>query len=152
MSTVNIRCDFKSTNHDTLSEINGKFNFWRSDNEFLLPNVRKISCKPDRICFTKILNVQFQLLRVLKNNEPPKVKELVHQFASAERVSEYLKEVFNDINVDITFTEGRYENQGILTIENRENSVIMFEAEKSLMYCLGLLDLKDINGRKIDID
>ena len=48
--------------------------------------------------------------------------------------------------MNINFTKDKLAHQGILTIENPSEFSYEVEADKTFLFCLGLLDLYDMKG------
>lgn len=143
---VSLKCCFKCENYNTLCQAEGNFKFSECDVEFLLSDLKKINFKADRLIFTKIFNVKNQVLRSYKNGTLYKSKKLVYHSASAEQVSNYIKEIFSETNVKISFEKSKLAFQGVMSIENKERVQYEIEADKTLLFCLGLLELKDLKG------
>lgn len=144
--TVSLKCSFKCENYNTLCRAEGSFKFSECDVEFLLSDLKKINFKADRLIFTKVFNVKNQVLRSFKNGALYKSKELIYHSASAEQVSNYINDLFSGTNVNIKFEKSKLTFQGVMSIENKERVQYEIEADKTLLFCLGLLELKDLKG------
>ena len=144
--SVIIKCNYKNENYNTLYRTDGNFKFSNSDVDFLIPHVSKLNFRADRIMFTKILNIKKQTIKAYKDNILVKSIELIPQCASAQKCSDFLKKLFEESDININFTKDKLAYQGLLTIENTSESNYEVEADKTFLFCLGLLDLDDIKG------
>ena len=145
--SVIIKCDYKNENYNTLFRIDGNFKYSSSDVDFLLPQVTKLNFRADRITFTKILNLKNQVVKLYRNNILYKSKDVMQQCASAQTISDILKYLVSGTNIKINFKKERLAYQGVLSIENPGHDIYEIEADKSLLFCLGLLDLNELKGR-----
>ena len=145
MSTL-LKCNYKCENYNTLHTIDGNFKFSDCDVEFLLPKVTNLNFKADRITFTKVLNIKKQVLKIYKDNELYNLQYLIHHCASSFQVFSYLKQLFSGTNLNLTFVEDKLTYLGMINIKNPDQTMYEIEADKTLLFCLGLLELKDIKG------
>ncbi len=149
MSDVSLKCNFLNENHTSIEQPSGKFHYENSDSEFLLSQVTKLTLRPDRIKFTKILNLKNQTMKTFKNGVALKEREIVCQNASAIKLYTIVDDLFIGSGLLLDWKNGKLPYQGAMNINNDGNDHFELEADISTIFCLGLLDVGDLRGKKI---